>query len=52
MQRPRAALRHKSHFGRTRAAVDKALKAVEDILCIATIKNSERWMEANHVYNA
>lgn len=39
---------HKSHLGRTRAAAEKALKAVENIPYIASIKNIERCMEASY----
>ena len=37
---------HKSHLTRTREVADKAVKAVEDIPSVATIKNMERCMEA------
>ena len=37
---------HKSHLGCTRAAADKEVKAVEDIPCIATIRNMVRCTEA------
>ena len=37
---------HKLLLGRTRAAADKAVKVVEDLPCVKTIKNMERCMEA------
>ena len=37
---------HKSHLGQTTMAAERAVKAVEDIPCIATIRNLERCTKA------